>query len=340
MQTKKIKKYFLTATLTLISLSACLHADAQSSWMTVHNPARNLVWPGKLEREISFLADSICTGRAMGTRGNIEAGAWVARKFKKSGLRQFGDSYGKALTASNGTVGRNIIGFLPGSAKYHPTNYVIIGAHLDHLGTIDGRMFPGADANASGVVAMASIAEMLSIKQMLGSSYPVNFIFVAFDGKEMDMAGSTALWDMIDNECLIDPVTHQKITKNRVKLMVNIDQIGSTLSPLDKNREDYIIMLDGTSKWTEYKEVLKFCNKAYELDMDLGFTYYGSEKFTKIFYGLSDQKIFSRKGIPSIMFTSGITMNNNKTWDNPASLNMDVLQKRIYLIYHWLLMMI
>ncbi len=323
-----------------LCLFAYASADAQSSWVTNHGPARNLIWPQKLEREISFLADSLCTGRAMGTRGNIEAGAWIARKFNKLKLNQLDSSYAKSLQAANGTAGHNIIGLLPGSTKYHPANYVIIGAHHDHLGTIDGRMFPGADANASGIVAMTSIAEMLSITRMLGRSYPVNFIFVAFDGKEMDMAGSRALWDMIDSGSLIDPVTHQKITRSRIKFMVNIDQIGSSMSPLNRDREDYLIMLDGTVRNTEFKEILTRCNKAFDLNLDLGFTYYGSERFTKMFYGLSDQKVFSNNGIPAVMFTSGITMNNNKTWDNPASLNMEVLQKRIYLIYHWLLMTI
>ncbi len=339
MQTKKIKN-FLTAIVTTLCLCAYADSDAQSSWMTQHNPARNLVWPGKLEREIGFLTDSMCTGRATGTRGNSEAAAWIARKFEKTGLKRFDGSWGKSLITENGTVGHNVIGLFPGSAKEHPKRYVIIGAHFDHLGTIDGRMFPGADANASGVVAMTSIAEMLSITRILGKSYPCNFIFAAFDANEMNMAGSRALWDMIDEGRLTDPVTGEAITKKQIVMMVNIDQIGSSLSPLNNDREDYMIMLDGTVRRTVRKEILTHCNKAYDLGLDIGFTYYGSENFTKLFYNLSDQKVFSDNGIPSIMFTSGITMNNNKTWDNVASLNLDILRKRIYLIYHWLIMSI
>ncbi len=308
--------------------------------MTQHNPARNTVWAGKLEREISLLTDSICTGRATGTRGNIEAGAWIARKFNKIGLKSFGGSWGKSIMTENGTTGHNILGLFPGSAKNHPRKYVIIGAHFDHLGTIDGRMFPGADANASGVVAMTSIAEMLSITRIMGQSYPCNFIFAGFDGNEMNMAGSNALWAMIEGGSLIDPVTEEAIRKEDVVLMVNIDQIGSTLSPLNDDREDYVIMMDGTVKPTGYKEVLTHCNKTYDIGLDLGFTYYGSENFTRLFYNLSDQKVFSDNGIPSVMFTSGITMNNNKTWDDTSSLDMEILRKRIYLIYHWLLLTI
>ena len=55
-----------------------------------------------------------------------------------------------------------------------------------------------------------------------------------------------------------------------------------------------------------------------------------------MFYRLSDQRVFIDNGIPAVMFTSGITMNNNKTRDKATSLNYPILKKRIYLIYHWL----
>ncbi len=340
MLTKKIKKYVFAALATAACMLANPDACAQNSRMTLHDAAKNLIWNEKLEREIGFLADSICNGRGTGTGGNVEAGAWIARKFRKAGLLQIDSTWNKSFITANGTIGHNIIGFLPGSAKRHPDKYIIIGAHYDHLGNINGRMFPGADANASGVVAMTSLAEMAAMTKTVGRAYVYNIIFVGFDGKEMDMAGSNALWEMISGRKLVDPVTGKVITKDKVKLMVNIDQIGSSLSPLNKDRKDYLIMLEGTKRDTFNKSLLRASNTRYELNLDLGFTYYDSENFTRLFYRLSDQRIFADHGIPAIMFTSGITMNNNKTWDNVASLDMDVLTKRIYLMYHWLLMMI
>ncbi len=340
MLTKKMKKYALGALLALSWLMACITAGAQSSSLAMHKPARNLVWPEKIEREISFLTDSICDGRATGTAGNAEAASWIARKFNGAGLMKFGPSWGRSLVTENNTTGHNIIGFLPGSSVLHPEKYVIIGAHYDHIGTIDGRLYPGADANASGVVTLTSLAEMLSMTHSIGKRYTCNVIFVAFDGKEMGMAGSQDLWNMIRDKELTDPVSGKVITKDKIALMVNIDQIGSSLSPLNEGREDYLIMLDGSLRRSSYKDVLKSCNTMYGFDMDLGFSYYGSENFTKLFYRLSDQKIFADNRIPAVMFTSGITMNNNKPWDNTASLNMNVLHKRIYLIYHWLIMTI
>ncbi len=340
MLTKKIKKNFLAALWTVIFLSAFQGAAAQQAWLTQHRCARNLIYPAKLEREIGFLTDSICDGRGTGTRGNIEAGAWISRKFNKAGLMQFNSGWSQSFTTSNGTIGHNIIGLLPGSSKKHPDKYIIVGAHYDHLGNIDGRMFPGADSNASGTTALTSLAEMTAMTKTIGRSYIHNIIFVAFDGKEMDMGGSKAFMDVILSKKLIDPVTGKPVTKDKILVMINIDQIGSSMSPLNKDRKDYMIMLDGTKLMNFHKSTLKSANSRYDIDLDLGFTYYGSENFTRLFYGLSDQKVFADKGIPAVMLTSGITMNNNKTWDNVASLDMEVYIKRIYLIYHWLLMMI
>ena len=117
---------------------------------------------------------------------------------------------------------------------------------------------------------------------------------------------------------------------------VNIDQIGSTLSPVRNDRKDYLIML-GTDSLPKNKRMnLEACNGLYGTDLDLCLSYYGSQTFTRVFYRLSDQRIFVDNHIPAVLFTSGITMNTNKTRDTAASLDMEVLRKRISLIFHWI----
>lgn len=337
MQIKNLKKYIITAVLTLIALLPGPDAGAEDTRLTELRLARNVITQRKLERDIAFLSDSLCQGRATGTKGGFEAGHWISGRFEDIGLMQFGESWIQSMITENGTVGHNILGFLPGSRKVHPDRYIIVGAHYDHLGMAGRRLYPGADANASGIVAMTSLAYMFEITRgILGRSYKTNIIFVAFDAKEMGMAGSQRLWDAIAAGELTDPVSGKKITKDKIAFMVNIDQIGSSLSPLSREREDYIIMLGNPGLKRTYKDMLKTCNSTFELDLELGFTYYGSENFTKLFYGLSDQKVFADHRIPAFMFTSGITMNNNKPRDTVETLNMEVLQKRIYLIYHWI----
>ena len=316
-------------------LLLCLNAHAGDSWTKEREKAKSLITQEKLAREVSFLTDSICQGRASGTRGSVEAAMWIRRKFEEAGLIGMTDSWTQGFNIRHGLNGRNVIGMLPGSKSIPCDRYIIVGAHYDHLGAMDGKIYPGADANASGTVAMLSIAEMLSAYRNLGKSHDSNVIFVAFDAKEYNMAGSKALWNMIENGSLKDPVSGETITKSKITMMVNIDQIGCTSAPLKSGRKDYIIMLGNESLKPIKRDMLRICNRMFAIDMEYDYTYYGSKNFTKMFYRLSDQRVFIDNGIPSVLFTSGITMNTNKTYDTPETIDLKILQKRIFLIYHW-----
>ena len=86
------------------------------------------------------------------------------------------------------------------------------------------------------------------------------------------------------------------------------------------------------------KAALAAANNRERLNLDLGFSYYGSRDFTKIFFRrICDQRPFLEAGIESVLVTSGITLNNNKPYDNAASLDYDVFRKRVILLYYWLI---
>lgn len=312
-----------------------LASYAQSSWND-YAVAREILSEEELKLQIGFLSDSICQGRGIGTRGGVEAASWVAREFSKAGLTKMGNTWYRPFIAQNGQIGKNVIGMIPGTRVGSHNKYVIVGAHFDHLGILNDKLYPGADANASGTVAMINIAKMLLAIKNTGKIWESNVIFVGFDGKEADMAGSKALWNSIIEGNLTDPITGQPITKRQIELMVNIDQIGSSLSPLWSKRKDYIIMLGNDTIKSSKRDQLYLCNRLYITNLDLGFDYYGSENFTRMFYRLSDQRVFVDNGIPAVLFTSGITMKTNKTHDNAESLDYKVFLKRILLMFHWI----
>lgn len=321
---------------TVIAIMLALYSHAQNMWTTGHIPARSCITESSIRHKVEFLSDDICEGRGTGTRGAVEAAAWLAREFEKNKLLKHKGSYYHRFQTAKGIWGTNVIGFLPGATKTASTRYMIVGAHFDHLGKINGTIYPGADSNASGTAALLSLAEMFAAMKYCGKVWESNIIFVAFDGNGHDLAGSEAFWKMIENGKLTDPVTGAKIRKDMITLMANIDQIGCTLSPLRSGREDYIIMLGNHSLDENSQERIDLCNRLYKLNMEIAHSYYGSENFTNMFYRLSDQRVFIDNGVPAVMFTSGITMNNNKTRDKAASLNYPVLRKRIYLMYHWI----
>lgn len=335
-----LKKTFLTLTLTAASLFLSgTAADAQAAYRkgSGEHVVHNLVWPAKLERQIGFLTSDICQGRATGSRGSSEATFWLAREFKKYGLLPIDGTYCKHFYPGKGLVGHNVMGMMPGSKKSPKDSYVIVCAHYDGVGTIDGTLYPGADSNASGVAAMLSVAEMFSMSKTMGRSYNSNIIFVALDAKEISLGGANELWKRIEKGEYTDPLSGKVINSKNVKMLVNIDQVGSSLSPLKSKREDFLIILGVNSLTQHQKEITGQINTLYGTGLELSYSYYGSEKFTEAFYRkVSDQKPFVEHKKSAVMFTSGITMNNNKTRDTVDTLNLDVLRRRIIFIYHWL----
>ena len=337
MQTKTVKNSLIRAIITVAATVICaIGASAQNTMVREHQSARRLVTNSILNERIGHLCDNLCEGRGSGQRGGGIAALWLQREFERIGLMRMSGGYAHAVTLKDGKLGRNIIGMLPGSKATTRDRYVIVGAHYDHLGTLDGKIYPGADANASGTAALLSLAEMLSEYKDGGRTHDSNVIFVAFDAKEHDMAGSKAMWRMIENGQLRDPQSGKTITKDKIALMVNIDQIGCTISPLESGRKDYIIMLGNESLKPIKRDLLRICNRMFAIDMEIDLTYYGSKNFTRMFYRLSDQRIFIDNGIPAVLFTSGITMNTNKTRDTAQTIDTEILRKRIFLMYHWL----
>jgi len=299
--------------------------------------AEKTVQTDRLRARIAFLSDTLCQGRATGSTGSSEAAMWIVRMFRQQGLRPLGGSYVRHFITPTGVTGRNIIGMLPSNSTIPSASYVIVMAHYDGLGVLGDRLYPGADSNASGVAAMIQMAEMFSVMRKFRQIYRKNILFVALDAKGLNMHGAQDLWNSIESGFLVNPSTGEPIRPDMISSVVNIEQIGSTLSPIRDTRPDYLIMLGRESMPSFTRDDLAACNLRYGTGLDLGFDYYGSKDFTRLFYRkVSEQRFFVEHGIPAVMFTSGITLNNNKTYDTVDTLDLDILRKRIILIFHYL----
>lgn len=257
--------------------------------------------------EVAILADSCFFGREFGTGGACGASFYIQRQLADAGYEITCQTF-----VSNGRTGRNIVAVSPGIFD----SYIVVGAYYDGYGVSGGKVFPGADANASGVAAMLSVARFFRAVRQPGSR--TGLIFVAFDGHCDDLSGSRAF-------------VNEFIKGRRISLMVNLDSVGTTLAPVVEERPDYIIVLGGEP----FAESLGLANRTVGLHMT--FDYYGNGNFTDLFYRrVGDQREFLEKGIPSVMFTSGITMNTNKPEDAPGTLDYKVLALRIRLLATWI----
>lgn len=279
---------------------------------------------------VDYLCDPALGGRATGTEGARKAASWLEGNFRVMGLQPLGGAWMHGFNTSGG-MGRNVIGLVPGSTS----RYVVLMAHYDNLGELNGTFYPGADSNASGVAALLELANMVTRMNTCHRIYGSGLIVVALDGKERGQAGAAELWRLIEQKKLLDPVSGQAVQSSQISLVVNLDQLGGTLAPLTEGNPRFLMMLSDDA--VGRRGALDNANKGKGFGLELAYDYYGSADFTKLFYRrISDQRVFLEHGIPAVMFTSGITFLNNKPTDTPASLDYDVLYDRIRLIFHWL----
>ncbi|TVR42638.1 MAG: M20/M25/M40 family metallo-hydrolase [Bacteroidia bacterium] len=173
----------------------------------------------RLKKHVSVLASDTLEGRGLGTKGKIRAKQYIAEQFAGIGLESFSEDYFQHIDLRIGLArvpATNIIGYLRGSDPALANEYIVIGAHYDHLGydDIDGEkfIFPGADDNASGVAAMIEIAAYFAANPGLHGR---SLIFIAFDAEESGLLGARRF---VENFAYVDT--------DNISIMFSLDMVG------------------------------------------------------------------------------------------------------------------
>ncbi|MDB4952595.1 MAG: peptidase [Myxococcales bacterium] len=219
-----------------------------------------------LRERIELLAASELGGRAPGSSGDLTARTLIAEQFRCLGLTPAGDGDGfdQAFdTARERTA--NVVGYIAGTDS---TDVILIGAHHDHL----GAHHPGANDNASGIVALLAIAQ--AIRQQ-PKAPPRTIAFVAFGAEEQGMVGSKFFAAHAPAALPTDHIVYD----------INLDMVGSYAS-----RGAVYVM--GTFPKLAARKLLDGIAKAHRrLDMGLGGR---GER--------SDHEPFCALGIPYVFF--------------------------------------
>ncbi|MDR2118600.1 MAG: M28 family peptidase [Tannerellaceae bacterium] len=108
-------------------------------------------------------------------------------------------------------TGKNILGILKGSDPKLADEYVVISAHLDHLGMIPYHI-AGANDNNASTAALLGVAEALSECAVKPKR---SILFLSLDGEEAGLTGSTFYID------------HPLVPKEKVKAILNLEQMGA-----------------------------------------------------------------------------------------------------------------
>lgn len=200
----------------------------------------------------------------------------------------------------------NVVAMLEGSDKILKDEYLVVGAHYDHLGfggpNSGSRMADtnavhnGADDNASGTAMIMELAKKLALQK---NSLKRSIIFVAFSGEEMGLLGSKYF------------VNNPLVDIKKVKAMFNFDMVGR----FDKEKNS--ISISGTGTSAEGDSILKVFEKG------LPFTVTHSPDG----YGPSDHAAFYSSGIPVFFFTTGVHMDYHTPADDADKLNYNAEKK-------------
>ena len=220
------KTFYFLGLLAVVSCSSVAQNTAVKESVTEAKEA-------DIKKIVSFLASDDLQGRMSGSDGIAEAATFIENNFKANGVKPFFKTYKDTLSNfdSSKGVAYNVVGFVEGNDPKLKKEFIIIGAHYDHIGTAkadgDDVIANGANDNASGTAAVMEFARYFGQTK----SNKRSIIFALFSAEEMGLLGSKHL--------------AKKLKEDNLNLytMLNFEMIG-----IPMQNKDYLAYLTGFNK--------------------------------------------------------------------------------------------
>lgn len=299
--------------LVLSLLTSNLFAQLETSTIREGEP---LIYD--IKKAVYFLASDKLQGRLPFTTGDSLAVEYITNIFQKKKLKPMFSTYHQEVSFKDMSsimtnpkqagpktkFSRNIIGVLEGNDSNLKKEYIVIGAHFDHLGLGEGGMMSGsrskeknkihygADDNASGVALMLDLLEKFSFRDRKRS-----IIFVAFACEEIGLIGSRKFLEELPFD------------SKQIVAMFNFDMVGKL-----KNNS---LTIGGSKTSKQSEKIIKKHAKANQLNVAL----------SPSGMGPSDHASFYAKNIPVFYFTTGADSTYHTHYDKPELLNYAGMEK-------------
>lgn len=256
-----------------------------------------------IRHDVQYLASPQLQGRLTGTAGNDSAAAYIARRYAAFGLAPVAPGFLQRFVARPASregppeslPTQNVVALLRGRDPELREQYVVIGAHFDHLGTsTNGALDPdahdavrlGADDNASGTAAVLELARIFAKAPPRRS-----LLFVNFSGEEQGTLGSQFF------------VEHTPVPIDSIDAMLNFDMVG-------RLRGDRLIVY-GVATASELPALLDSANTPPRLAIAAQ----GDG------YGPSDQTPFYARNIPVLHFFTDLHEDYHRATDVAEKIN-------------------
>ena len=212
----------------------------------------------------------------------------------------------------------NVAAIIRGSEK--PNEYIIITAHLDHVGIQGDDIYNGADDDGSGSMALLEIAQAFKLAVLDGNRPKRSIVILHVSAEEKGLLGSRYY---VENPLfpLENTITN-----------LNVDMIGRT-DPTRESDNDHYIYLIGTDRLSSmlHETSEKVNERTVNLELDYKFNAWDDPNR---FYFRSDHFNFDKNNIPVIFYFSGTHEDYHMPTDTADKIRYDLLTQRARLIFH------
>jgi Zn-dependent M28 family amino/carboxypeptidase len=274
----------------------------------------------ELSEHLYIYASDEFEGRDTGEPGQKKAVEYIRNYYKSIGVKPGdleGDYFQEMTLTMRARRGQepkkveteNVVAIIEGSEK--PDEYVVITAHLDHVGITDGEIYNGADDDGSGTVALLEIAEAFKKAADKGKGPKRSVVFLHVTGEEKGLLGSAYYAD--------NPIYPLENTIANL----NVDMIGRIDDYHDN--PDYVYLIGSDRLSTELHQISEDVNKQYiNLELDYKFN---EEEDPNRYYYRSDHYNFAKNNIPVIFYFNGVHADYHKTSDTVDKIHFGKIQK-------------
>ncbi len=266
-----------------------------------------------LKRNVAYLTDSARLGRKAGSAQELDVARYLHNQLEKAGVFMLSPEDGEDfyLTVQGDTIhSRNVIGVVEGYDPKLKNEYVVIGAHYDHLGTSylkrDGedqlQIFFGADDNASGVATLVEVAKQVAAQHYV---FRRSVIFALFGAEELGMVGSWYFLNRSFSEV------------DNIVAMINLDMVGRS------GRDNRLQVYTADANIELMGIINTLSGRALSI----------APQYTPTDYFPSDHRLFYEKGIPVALFTSGVHRDYHTVRDTPDKLDYKQMESLVEYVF-------
>lgn len=318
-----MKRLLLCGLLLLASLSVSAQTDDFSPRVQ------------RLKNHLYYLASDSLRGRQAGTPDAMKAAAYIRQEYTAIGLKplyegmyvpfvlnrgtlQVNNVYGDMIDNAMETLYkdrsfRDVVAVIEGSDPELKHEFIILGAHYDHLGVAsDGDVYNGADDNASGSAALIEIARELMRHR---SELKRSVIIAAFDAEEMGLYGSSALARKLFNAKDADNLDCRLLSEKEpvFRMMMSIDMVGWL-------KQGKTLKLEGTATLRNGRSM------AEDVASRVGIGIHCKSLENSVFTA-TDTEPFALQGVPTLAVTTGLKSPYHKPQDEADLIDYEGLDK-------------